>query len=113
MSLRERPQIATVVPVVKVPVHTQPSGSGNHTGGCEPQHRSALTSMEHDLGEVGAAAQVSEVARLRLDDPADQIPGLGGGDGSEAERVRCRLARLAARVGEPSGWRQEGGLATR
>ena len=48
------------------------------------------------------AARVREVAALSLDHPADQVSGLGGGDGSEAEGVGGGLGCLAARVGEPN-----------
>ena len=47
----------------------------------------ALTGMDLNLGDVGAAAPVREGAGLCLDDTADQISSLRGGDGTEAERV--------------------------
>ena len=64
--------------------------------------------MDFNLGDVGVAAPVREGAGLCLDDTADQISGLRGGDGSEAERVGSgRAGCLAAREGESTRKRLE------
>ena len=87
-------------------IHDSTRGSGNITYSLQwrqhPHVAPILTRMDYDLGNVSVAALVaSGAAALRLEDTADQVSGLGVGDGSEAERVGRRLlGRLADGVGK-------------